>query len=370
MKQLTTIIFTFLTITAFAQSKNYPYSMLDKSFDLESTDFENQQLNGKIKSVAIYEKVNSNYESSDKTIKLDSALTNARKYFIESNRLVETHIINPNGAIGTIRKFSNGLVRQSLFYGSSKMIQHQDTFLYNHSDQLVKMTSIGKAGSYLAYTTYQYNSDGKLESVNDAGRLSFKYIYDKTGGFYDISYYHKNNKDSICKVRYHRSSDTEVLNIVVQGVQNKAFENVVTWKKLSQELKKMDNRHRVVFEESRDLVSGAVQMEKLYTYQADQLVKSTFKTDYGINDTHFYVYKDDKLISHTSRDKSDTEIFKQELQYNAHGDVIKMHEKSRDKEEIHIYEYKYDQNNNWTIKKDIINGTLFNIKYRDIVYEK
>jgi len=370
MKQIATIILTFLTITTFAQSKGYKYSMLDDSYELEAKSFKSHNLNGKIKSVMIYKKANSNYDSSNLPVNLSPKLMNAHKFFIESNQLVETQFINESGAVGSINIFSNGLIKKMIFYGSSKTIQYQDTFYYNQSNKIVKTVRVDKAGKIRSYITYAYNSKGQLDSVVDLGSINYKYIYDEFGGVYDITYYHKNNRDSIRDVIYHRSSDTEELTINIQKEQNIKFENVAHLKKKSQYLIRMDSHHRVVSEEQKNLVSGVVTMEMLYTYQNDLLVKKTFTTDYGAGNVHTYAYKGNKLVREISKDKNGVEVFKQELQYNAHGDIIKKHEKDRDKDEVHKYEYTYDHSNNWTEKKDIINGKLFEITYRDIVYEK
>lgn len=368
MRNTVTLIFTFLTMTIFAQPKGY--TTIDNFFAYHVNEFNDHKLSGNIKSFQVYKKENENFHSKKTTIQLSSGMNDCHKYLFESNLLSEVHFLNSDGSLRFIRRFSKGLIEELVFYQSSGIAQGRETFVYDDAGKLVEK-NIKDANDNIEFNIkYNYDEKNRLASVIGGESYNYKYIYDEFGGFYEVKYSDYKDLSTIHEVRYNRYTDKEELNVILQNEPKTKFEDVRNLNKVWQSATKLDNQKRIVFEQSSDLRLNEVNIESSFNYNNDnQLVSKTFKTKNGTNDTYTFVYQNSKLIKQIAQDEKGVENFNQLLQYNNRGDLIKKHNKGTGiKEEIYEYEYTYDKNGNWTQKKEIVNQKLFEIIFREIEY--
>jgi len=370
VKQIVTIIFSFLTMTAFSQTKGY--STLDNTYEYHFNEFNNHKLKGKIKSLIVYKKENSNFHSKNLAIKLDTRLADCHKYFIDSKQVSQIRFLNSDSTLRSKRVFSNELIREFVFYQPREKVQSRHIFVYNNSGQLTEKLIKDINDSIEFIVKYNYDKRNQLESVIGDERYNYKYIYDEFGGFYEVKYSEYNGQSTIHEIRYNKYSDTESLNVILQNEPKIKFEDIKNLKRNWQNMSKIDNYNRVVFEQSKDLKLNEIQIESSFTYNSDNhLISKAFKTKNGTNETYTFEYKEDKLIRQFAKDKNGIENFNRFLYYNEHGDLIKKHNAGVGiKEEVYTYEYTYDNNDNWTEKKEIVDGKLFEITYRQIEYEE
>lgn len=357
-------------MTIFAQPKGY--TTLDYTFEYHLNDFNNHQLKGKIKLLMVYKKANNNFHNKSLTIKLDTGMLDCHKYIIDKAQISEVQFLNLDSTLRSRRIFFNGLIQKLEFYQPNETLQKREIFIYNDVGQLIEKIVKDGNDSIEFNIKYNYNERGYLESVIGAESYNYKYIYDESGGFYDVKYSDYNGQTTIHETRYNSHSNTEILSIILQNEPKVKFEDVKNLKKVWQSLSKIDKYNRIVFEQSKDLKLNEVQIESSLTYNNDnQLVSKTFKTKNGTNDIYTFLYQDKKLVRQFANDETGHENFNQILKYNDYGDLsMKQNVGVGIKEETYTYEYTYDTNNNWIEKKEIVNGKLFEITYRKIEYEE
>jgi hypothetical protein len=368
VREIVTIIFTFLTMTILAQPKGY--TTLDYTFEHHLNDFNNHQLKGNIKTLLIYKNENNNFHSKSLTTKLDTRLLDCHKYLLNKTQILEIHFFNSDGTLRFKRMYLNGLIQELVTYQSNEVVENTTTYIYNKAGQLIQKLIKANNDSIKFNIKYIYDSENRLENVIGGENYCYKYIYDASGGFYDVKYSEYNGEVSIYEIRYNSFSDTENLNIVLQNEPKIKFEDVKNLKKIWQSLSKVDNYNRVVFDQSKDLQLNEVQIEKSFTYNdSNQIISEVFKTKNGTNDTYTFIYQDKKLVRRFANSERGFQNFNQLLDYNEYGDLIKKYNVGEGiKEETYTYEYIYDKMNNWIEKKEIVNGKLFEITYRKIEY--
>lgn len=369
MKETLTVILSFLTITIFAQPKGY--STLDYSFEYNLNEFNNHKLKGKIKSLLVYHKENNNFHSKNPTIKLDTALGDCHKYFIDSNQVAEKRILNSDSTLRLKQLYSRKLIQELVSYQPNEIIQSRHIFHYNDSNHLLDKFIKDDNDNIKFHIKYNYDDRNRLESVIGGENYNYKYIYDELGGFYDVQYSEYNGKYTIHLIRYLRHSDTENLDILFKCEPKIKFEDVGNQKKKWQCLSKLDTQNRVVFEQSIDLISNEVQLESSFIFKNNQLVNQIYKTKYNTNDIYTFEYEKNNLIRRFRKNEQGLEKFNEFLHYNEQGDLLKIYRKGISiEDEVYDYLYTYDLKNNWTEKKEILNGKLFKITYRQIEYEQ
>lgn len=370
LRQILTIIIVFLTMITSAQTKGY--STLDYTFEYHLNDFNNHNLKGIVKSLTVYKKGNNNFHSKNLSIKLDTLMLDCHKYLIENYKISEIQFLNSDGTKRFKRLFFNGQIQELVSYKSNEIIQDIYNFVYNDFGQLIAKVIKDGSDNIRFNVKYNYDEKRRLESVIGDESYNYKYIYDETGGFYDVKYSEYNGQINIHETRYNRYLNTENLNVILQNEPKIKFEEIKNLKKVWQSLSRFDNSNKIIFEQSKDLKLNQVQIESSYKYDKNnQIISKTFKTNNGTNDTYSFLYKDKTLIRQFAKNAVGFENFNQILEYNEYGDLKKKHNTGIGiNDEIYTFDYTYDNSNNWTEKKEIVNGKLFEITYRKIEYKK
>lgn len=340
----------------------------DQNYRNDSVQFEELQLKGDVRSVMVSVYQNLNYYEETSVVKMNPRFNFCKVYVLDNKRLSESYDKINDSIVDRRRVYSNGHIVELVDYLPDGSIKYRCLYTYNSENRPQEMQVLDKAGKVTEVCTSEYAADGKLVSViNSKHYQNYKYIYDESGGYYEIKYVTGETGELAESAHYIIEKGNFKLNFLIKNTLKIPLDSVPFCEGQLYTEKEFDVNGKEIFSGIHHYTEG---LELLESYsRMDESAQMKFEWTMNGGDTialSVYQYENNLLQQKLVERKH--KILLTTYNYDKSGNLLSELEEDDSYQQKTVYVYEFDNYKNWTSRKTMVDGKLASVEYRKIEY--